>query len=75
MWTCEFQLIDNDGNIRAKKQQVGHLQGNFIEIRSKEDIVYPWKVTCDITEAELIIDENTTQQDWRDYAEWIMRLL
>ncbi len=51
MWTAEFQLIDNEGNVRAKKQAVGHLQGNFIEIRSKENIVYPWKVTCDITGA------------------------
>ncbi len=75
MLTSEFQLIDNEGNVRAKKQVLGHLQGNFNEIRSKEKIVYPWKVTCDITRAEMIINENTTQQDWRDYAEWIMRLL
>lgn len=75
MWTCEFQLIDNEGKIRAKKQLLGHLQSNFNEIKSEESIVYPWKVTCDINDAELVIDENTTQQDWRDFSEWIMRLL
>ena len=74
MWTSEFQLIDNKGTVRAKKQVLGHIQGDFNEIRSKENIVYPWKVTCNLARDELIIDENTTQQDWRDYAGWIMGL-
>ncbi|SFP84757.1 hypothetical protein SAMN04487928_109134 [Butyrivibrio proteoclasticus] len=28
MLTSEFQLIDNEGNVIAKKQVLGHLQGN-----------------------------------------------
>ncbi len=75
MVTDEFRLIDNNGNVRSKKQILGHIQCAFNEIKSGEEIIYPWKVTSENATAEFIIDQNTTQQDWRDYAEWCSRLL
>ncbi|WP_029232640.1 hypothetical protein [Butyrivibrio sp. VCB2006] len=74
MWTDEFRLIDNEGNERSKKQIFGHIWSAFNEIKSTEEITYPWKVTSEIAKDDFIIDENTTQQDWRDYAEWCARL-
>ena len=74
MWPDEFTLIDNEGNVRDKKRLLGHIQSKFCEIKSTEEIVYPWKVTSEIAKDDFIIDENTTQQDWRDYAEWCARL-
>ena len=75
VWMADYYLVDNEGNIRTTKHLVGHIQTVFNEIRSKEEIVYPWKVTTSLNESELVIDENTTQQDWRDYNEACSRLL
>ncbi len=74
MWTDEFSLIDNEGNVRAKKKMLGHIQSAFNEIKRSEEITYPWKVTSELAKDELVIDENTTQQDWRDYSDWCARL-
>ncbi len=75
MWSGEFRLIDNEGTVRAKKHNLGHIQCRFSEIRSNENVVYPWKVTFDMAKADFILDEKTTQQDWRDYAEFCLKLL
>lgn len=75
VWMADYYLVDNEGNIRTTKHLVGHIQTVFNEIRSNEKIVYPWKVTTSINEFELMIDENTTQQDWREYNEACSRLL
>ncbi|WP_026512172.1 hypothetical protein [Butyrivibrio sp. LC3010] len=75
MWMDEFRLIDNEGNVRATKHLMGHIQSKFAEIKSTENIIYPWKVTSDVAKDVFVIDENTTQQDWRDYSEYCSRLL
>ena len=72
---AEYYLIDSNGKVRGSKHLVGHLQGLFNEIKSQESIVYPWKVTTDMTGIELVITEKTTQQDWRDFSEDCGRLL
>lgn len=75
VWMADYYLVDNEGNIRTTKHLVGHIQTVFNEIRSNEEIKYPWKVTTSINQSELVIDENTTQQDWREYNEACSRLL
>lgn len=75
VWMADYYLVDNEGNIRTTKHLVGHIQTVFNEIRSNEEIEYPWKVTTSINQSELVIDENTTQQDWREYNEACSRLL
>ncbi len=74
MYSTEFNLVDNNGNIRATKQLLGHIQSKFSEIKASEKITYPWKITSNITKADFIITENTTQQEWRDFSEFCMRL-
>ncbi len=75
VWMADYYLVDNEGNIRTTKHLVGHIQTVFNEISSNEEIEYPWKVTTSINQSELVIDENTTQQDWREYNEACSRLL
>ncbi|WP_042258320.1 hypothetical protein [Butyrivibrio proteoclasticus] len=75
MLTDEFKLIDNNGVVRSTKSRVEHIHWKFNEIKSEEDIVYPWKVVPTVAGAEFIITAETTMQDWREYAEYCWRLL
>lgn len=75
MYTDTYSLVDNDGNVRVTKHLLGHIQTDFNQIKSNEKITYPWKVTSSITENILVIDECTTQNDWREFNEYCTQLL
>ncbi len=75
MYTDTYNLVDNKGNVRATKYVVGHIQSAFSVIKSNEEITYPWKVVSSNAKDILVIDENTTQDDWRKFNIYCSQLL
>jgi hypothetical protein len=71
MWTDTFTLTDKDGNVLNTKAKVQHLKPYLDELGIKPGEKY--FIKSEITGWTFEVTSETTQQDWREFADDCLR--
>ncbi len=71
--TDNFVLKDKDGNVLKEKMMVQHLKVFLDERGIGEDDVY--YIRSEVSGNEFEVTAQTSQEEWREYADGCLRLL